>query len=491
MSDFPDLSKSLIQQSQEFPDLSKPPSVADTILKQVQLQNAPQQQETRSPQMQEEFSNPTQWPGFDKLSKQEQLERIKLSQFDPANQTSVGTSMPSGSYEHPATRMLASVLPTLAVPGLSVGEGLAAKYLLNPAINAAARIGAGTGGNLAYESPDINNMQQLGDATKRSLGINALIEGAIAPLRFAGGMAEMFNPIQYGANKADQIRNEYTAAKTLQEQAYAPVTQKYGDTIVTADPKNYLGFGKADIKYFTPDVKKSYGDFLDEPTFQNLHDLQSQMGRDWARVSTNPGKINTAQTLDASRNSIKDKIQSFLGPDENALNQYNLGSEITKNQVMPYVANKTLRKVVEGVNPGISPAQLSNAIGQGTQKVISRGPNGITTAIPAGHALRNHMADLEQMINFGKSAQTIAPALTGAVTGEMLHPGLGGAVAGAASGLGASQMANMAAKFGAPSMTGLIQNPLIQNALKKLSPFYYSGARVLGNELGKNELRNR
>src|SRR2546428_446670 len=79
------------------------------------------QQQSNKPLAQEEYSNPTQYPGFNKLSPQEQMQRIQYSSIDPANQSPTGGYVPPGTLDQPYARMAASTLPQAMLPEFSVG----------------------------------------------------------------------------------------------------------------------------------------------------------------------------------------------------------------------------------------------------------------------------------------------------------------------------------------------------------------------------------
>lgn len=429
------------------------PTAAEILQAKAQDEGDVIQPEKRHPQLQEEFSNPTQYPGFEDLSKKEQLERIAFSQFDPANQTATGTFVPPGTYEHPLSRMIASVLPTLAVPETKLGGSL-----ISPFLNALSRIGSGTASSIAYQSPNIKNMEDLKNVTSESAKFNSLLEGIFAPFRLASGISELYNPVKYTSNKASTIRNEYNAAKSLQQETYKPVFKKYGDEKISENPLSDLSYTKKQTRYFTPDVRKKYDDLLESPTLQNLHDFQSQVGKDYSRVATNPNKINTAQTLRNVREDAKKKIQNYLSKDKNALSQYNLGSEITKNQVSPYEANATLRGVINGVKDDVSPKQLANAIKRGTEKILYKEGDKAITAIPEGHVLRNHLNDINFRINAGNAAKNLIPKI---------------------------------ARDFSPNLPAFIQNPLIQSLMNASKPIYYGSGRSVINALMNNSREQR
>jgi hypothetical protein len=447
----------------------EPKSASQAILSQIEESQQAQPQQQRTPQMQEEFSNPTMWPGFSDLPKEEQLRRIAYSQFDPANEASGGRYVPGGTYESDPARMMASVLPTLAVPELRAGwpvvRGLA---------NALTRVGAGTLGNIAYQAPNIKSKEDLGNVAIQSGALNALLEGATLPLRGAARLAEIFNPLKYTANKAAQIKNEFTASKAVTDEMYRPINEEYNDFPVTLTPKNYLKDAGVTKNQLYPDAKIIYDDFMKEPNFENLHKLQSKLGEDWARISQHPTTSEKAQLFSQMRDKLKGKVQNFLSRDENALNQYNAASQYASNNYFPYLATPTLRKIAKG-KMDVTPNSLARSIKIGTEKTVGKEQSNL---IPEGHPLRNHLSDLEKKISQGRALQVAIPALTGAAVGEYTNPGLTGVLGGASTGLGLGGVGAIASKLGGTTVTGMLQEPWIRNWIKRLAPVYYGGGRT-------------
>jgi hypothetical protein len=85
--------------------------------------DAQPKEEENAPQIQEQYSNPTNWPGFSSLPKEEQMQKIAFSQFDPANQSPTGGYVTPGQYESKSQRLAASIIPTLMVPESNLGSG--------------------------------------------------------------------------------------------------------------------------------------------------------------------------------------------------------------------------------------------------------------------------------------------------------------------------------------------------------------------------------
>lgn len=396
-------------------------SASQELISKAQEQAAPRPG-MREPQMQEEFSNPTALPSFASRPPEAQRQMLELSAFDPANQTPTGTMVPGGAFEHPATRMAGSMLGSSYAPEFSAGEGMVSRYALNPLMNLLSRLGTGTAGNLAYQAPDIKNLQDLKKSAINDLGYNALIEGGTLPFRAGAHFGEITNPQQLATNKLQQIGDEYKSAKELQRSYYKPVFDKHGETKVSDNALIDLVYPDSVVKRFTPEIKKSYNQLLENPTLNNLHSFNAQVGRDYRRIATTPGKINTAQTLNAVNQDAKGKIVDFLGRDENALNSYNMGSEITKTHVAPFEATPTLEKMAKGVKTDMTPNQVHAAIKKGREKTVGVDKQGRPLlAVHDAHPLTGHMNDISNALdvaNFAKQSmpKTLAGLLPG-VTG--------------------------------------------------------------------------
>lgn len=470
---------------EDLPSSKYLPSMEDIPTSQKLIEKAQSQgisKENYKPQLQEEFSNPIQYPGFENLSQQEKLQRIALSQFDPANQTPTGGMVPGGAYESPITRGAYSILPTLAAPQVSGGNNIFGRQILAPLINAMSRIGSGTAANIASQTPNIKNLEDLKDISKNSLKMNALLEAGTIPLRAVGHAAETFNPVQFGEKKASQINNEFKAAKALQQETYRPVMDKYGEYNVTLNPKKYMDDLGIEKKGMYHQTKQLYDKFLKEPTFKNLHELQSQIGTDLRQSRVARNKPASVSRFSDYNSKLKDKVTSYLKHDPEMLEQYEKGSQITRNLVEPYRATPTLEKIAYGKIENSHPENLSNSIKKGNEKIIARKGEDAFTAIPENHPLQNHLRDLEKIINFGKLAKTTIPTLAGAIGGHIVSPGLG-SLTGA--GGGAALAGTLLSPVGNPLLQATAQNPLIRNVFKALSPAYYGSGRALIDEQGR------
>lgn len=429
--------------------------------------NYRQEAPENSPQIQEEFSNPTNYPGFENLPKKERLERIAFSQFDPANQTALGGVYPPGAYESKPTRLVSSVLPTLFAPELKAALSL----LPRTAINALSRIGAGTAGNIAYESPNIKSRQDLMNVASNSAKGNALLEGGLAPLRLAAGMAEVVNPINYARNKASLIKNEHDMAFKKMEENFKPINDKYNNYIISVTPKKYLNQSGIKRDNLFPDAQKYYDEFLSKPVYKNLVNFKSQIGRDWATLK--PGEnVRDLQQFGQYSRKLDDKIKNFLRRDKNSLNQYEIANKYAQDVYYPYLSTPTLRKISKGKFNAIYPEKMAKSLEGATERVVGQGQK---FTIPENHPLRNHMRDLKNRLTLGDVAEFAIPTIAGGLAGGMIHPaaGLGGIAGGLGTGFGSKLLRSKLLEF------PVVQSPGVQNVFKELSPAYYGIGRGL------------
>lgn len=368
-------------------------------------------------------------------------------------------------------------LGMLAVPEfrMMAGEGL-----IPGAANMLGRTLAGTAATTASQAPEINSMNDFNKSFKQNLGWNALLEGATTPFRGASSLAELQNPIKYANKKAGDIRNEFQSAKTLQNETYKPVFDKYGSYNVTLNPEKYLNDLGIKEKGLYSEAKELYKKFKNEPTFQNLHNLQSKIGQDLRSAQVARNKPASVSRFKSYNKKLNNKVSDYLKHDPEMLDQYNKGREITKNVVSPYEANKDLEKIIYGTKEGHTPKSVLNAIKKGTEKITSKKGLEAFTAIPEGHPLRNHLKDIGKRLNIGSALGYGIPTALGGLAGEYLHPGMGGVIGA----LAAPTLKAMAGKH-IGGLSEQIQNPLIENAIKKLSIPYYIGGRNVISGINK------
>jgi len=330
----------------------------------------------------------------------------------PANQENI--SMPQNMFQP----LMSTPTSSLQQAGYETWKNPAAREALKtelltmmpqfrafgPIMNALGNIGAGTLATTALDAPEINNLKDLGQVGKKNLEFNTLLQGIGSAMHLPGVFAEIKNPIQYTENKLGEIRNNYQNAVNSQKEAYGNVTNKYGDFHTSLTPEKFLGFSDKTIQHFTPDVEVAYDRYIKNPNFNNLHDLQWIMGNDVNTLRGERSAINQFQSLNKAHRQVQNKIYSLLSRDQNALNEYKRGTDITRDIVKPYEVNNDLKAATLGIGPPLQAQELSNAIKKGSKSI-----KGQRSGIPEGHYLNTLGKDLDYRLARGKAVTELLP----------------------------------------------------------------------------------
>lgn len=403
----------------------------------------------------------------------------KISQYIPSFKMPTGLNVASGlmslAGRNPQEQNIISNIPQIfSGQKPSTGEamehalGRAAPAMMFPEVGATgliprmieaplARIGQQAGFGAATSQNPLEGAKEFG-------GLQAGMEALGAPFKAVGAVAEFMNPIKYAGNVAEKIRNFAKSGLEEGESYYKPVHAKYDESWVTPTPEKYLGFHPEDRQYFKPIVNKAYRDFIAEPSFKNLHSLQSKMGQQ--------------PELKPLRDQIKERINSFLSHDPEMLNSYQMGSNILRDKYYPYIENDVLKGIVEHEKPitKFNAKALSKALeGSSIVDLAKKSAENIQ------HPLVGLSKALQSKMNIGEAAEIslpIALGLLGSTGGSLIHPEFG-ALIGAGSGAAAG-------KYLLPSMLGLAQNESIVNALKNAQSLLGStGKGLMGYNLSQ------
>lgn len=434
----------------DYSDLAEP-SASESLINQAQNQATPPWWQTMASKITSGLPN-------NNLLDPNTLMRTAASGFNPINnlQMAAQSAGKVGSALNPELMESPGIIPGI--------------------VNSLGRIGTGTATTTAMNAPNINSIQDLKNNLKSNLKLNTLIEAPANAIRTVGGLAELFNPAQYAEKQRNLIEQGAKMADAKRQAAYAPVNAKYNDKPVTNDPKNYLDFDENESQYFSPNVKKVIKTFNNDPTFNNLHNMQSLMGNEAANISNIPEKNHEYQALNNSRNSIKDKIVSFLSNDPQALAQYKKGEQISRDEYYPYKATPQLAAAAEGRKTDFNPNKMVKEVNSD----LDRKSN---FSIPKDHPVVDISKDLENRISRGQVMQYAVPMAAGTAMGTLLHPSMGhivGGIGGALSGAGF-------AHYLESSIFNKAQEPWLQNVLQNLSHLYYGGLRnSLSNWRGNN-----
>lgn len=341
---------------------------------------------------------------------------------------------------NPSDRLVQSLsknLPSYFIPG--IGEGA----MIAPLTRIA---GQGLWGALTNKNPE--------EGAEAFGGAQAAGEALPLPFRMLKGLGEQFMPLKYTEGKIKQIADFFKTQKNAQKEAYSYMNP-YKEDWVSVNPKKVLD--PEDVSLFPKPVKKRLEMFHAEPSLENAHRLQSQMGASQGRIKGADQYSNDVKdALKDSRNTLQDMIRSHLSfVDKNAANQYEEGRRITRDVLEPTRSTPTLRKITRGTITGLTPDQLVSTIRRGYE----------SEKIPMEHELMKHLQDIQMKSYKGKALQTLLPMGLGAAAGSLApdHAMLGMGLGGLGGALGAGAL-----KFLTPGFTQLAQNPWLMESLRKL-----------------------
>ncbi len=341
----------------------------------------------------------------------------------------------------------ATLLPGF-IPEISgLGGGLN-EYLMN----ALARTGAGSASNVMMNKPNINNLGDIEKFAKEGAKTNLMLESPVALLGSIGRAGEVYNPSYATAERElNKMNSGFQQAKQWQQQAYKPVFSQYGTSILTNDPEQFMQQLGITRTRLYPQAKQIYDDILQTPNLQNLHDFQSQLGRDisTARRSNKP---RSEQYFKQFRQGITQQIRQSLSSDPKALFNYDLGTRITREHVEPYLSNPELAKMSQGIKEHAIPEDITSAIRKSREKITGKVDGEPITAIPDQHPLTAQLNSIQNVLDRGRLLQDIIPPY---------------------------------AKGFTPNFVNSMQNPYLLNTLRNLKPLYFSGGREIANQLNQ------
>lgn len=372
----------------------------------------------------------------------------------------------------------------------------------------------------------------------------------------AGKLAEAanyFSPQKYsdqiiqglsgGQNMSDATKSVLSAVKnaydTNVENAralYRPVFDSVPSgsiysTIKPADSQ-YLNLPEDITSNYTNAIQKLHDKFVSDPTFQNAHNLQSQIGTRLREVESTPfpppATRNEIDALNEAQNALIDRdangnitgdMGNFLNqvsPD--IANQYKNAADNFFENVVPYRNSKKISPIASGRLTNVQPSSLSKIFSSpdaNVEKVMSDLPEGTIDKVlytklgqttPAinpitllrqsnrlneqglgdyiSPTLSQQLGSLQNRINWRTRLQSLAGGLAAASTGSA-GAGLGGALgAGVAGASVASPLMNYLSRRLGTDQIG----ESIGNVLRGTYPAGRSA--ILANYLNNSGVKN-
>lgn len=309
----------------------------------------------------------------------------------------------------------------------------------------------------------------------------ALLAGAgeSIPLALKGihHAAEFINPQHFTNKLAASIKGAYENSKAEAKKYYAAVLDHFGqEKINTNQINHYEKWNKKDsLAAYDSKLKDLHQDFINNPTLEKAHQLQSQLGSKSSQLSNSKHldihTHNAIADLKQARSALQSDISNFLQQkNSDVLNQYQDASKFYKNTVIPYHAEPFISKIAAGDVKTSMPKKLSHALTALSEK----------EGLPAHHYLQQTLEHLNSKINRGKMTSQLASMVTGAGLGEMSYPGGLGALGGLVGGGAAHQ-------YVLPKLLDLAANPYATQQLKKLNAPYH----LLTQSLIAHQLTNK
>jgi hypothetical protein len=287
-------------------------------------------------------------------------------------------------------------------------------------------------------------------------GAGLSLAGETIPLaaKGIGKLAEQVNPLQETKNISDYIAQNFNKYKNESKKNYDTVLDSIGND--TFFPSRYISkVDPDDVKNFVSEKsKKLIKEFDNNPTFENAHDLQSQLGSDTAKLNRGRPDAATQRSIDIMndyRTDLKNDMFDYAGSiNPDLRDTYQKASDIHRDFIVPVQSNKILNNAAKGKTDFITPQNLNKALGKTNENV---------NLLP-GHYLEDALKQSAWSSNKAKIANAMTSLGLGGILGGILGSPSTGLVGGAAS------------LVATPKVLELAQMPEVINALEKAYPGY-------------------
>lgn len=172
---------------------------------------------------------------------------------------------------------------------------------------------------------------------------------------------------------AVKVKNLYKSkqdeAKTIYDAVFKSPAVRDGSIYPPVNPSGILAEStvpKFEFKGAPSDIAESHSVFNKDPSLQNAHNLQSDLGReirDLKSTYANRGFTGEERELMKSytgaRHQLKDKISSFLESKDPALaNKYQEATDYYRQNLSPYLDNRRIKELATAKR--INPANIHN-----------------------------------------------------------------------------------------------------------------------------------
>jgi hypothetical protein len=328
---------------------------------------------------------------------------------------------------------------------------------------------------LSVSAPEKSNLSNVAQNYSPSAMPENIVAGSSAPSAnesFGGVPVNQTGPIAISqdAQAANQPLPSSWATPTTPQSSFSNLNGQYPN-LPSKVTNKYMG---------DSDLEELHNNFIQNPTFDNAHTLQSELGS-YSRALGNgaqaptPATVNTIRAVKNARNALKSDINTFLSNESPQLAQaYNKASQGFQQNVVPYRTDPDIYGMATGETTNMQPSTFAGvfkAPDANMAKVISDLPSDsvnkilytkLGQSVPNKSAqglinsyynldqqglgsyvtpeMRQNFNSLDNRIKARNAIQSIAGTAAGAIGGS--HFGPMAAAAGAVGGLGLSAVAN-------------------------------------------------
>lgn len=428
-----------------------------------------------------------------------------------------------GASQYAPYGLLQSMIPAAGLTGkaASLLQGTAAGTAFGATQNPNEPWkGAAVGGALGFGSEFLPILGSGASKLAQKFQPDSLRQQIMSGLSQGRGLQENAQSL------ASDIQNTFQSQKDQGSALYQPVFDAVGDSPIYKT--NQAGaYPNLDQDTFNTAIKsqrsisKMNDNFMANPTFQNAHDFQSQLGYEIRGLQNkdNVTKLDTAESnkLDAlqdARTSLLGDMNNFLQKTNPQLaDQYSGATSNWEQNVTPYYANRDIYKIANGsiVNPDNLTSIFKNPEPD-TLKIIKDLPSDASNKILYSYLGKAAASkDPQSLVNsFNKLDEAglssfATPSLSQQIdqlSGRITSAKVGQHIAGLGAGVGLGHFLPMEGAEVLGGMAGSYLGPYTAKLLSKLSPsvrsnpalgaaarnaYSYPAKALIGSMIGGNQ----
>lgn len=305
-------------------------------------------------------------------------------------------------------------------------------------------------------------------------------------------VSKSYTPLNYEVNTGSSSLSNLLSGKD--NSINEPVGKSISSNIRASGKQNPASFLEGSypslssnvINSYSPSLKDLHENFIDNPTFQNAHKLQSELGSVGSQLKNGitaptPSTVDDIKNLGNARSALKGDINTFLtNKDPELAQEYKKASDDFQQDVVPYRTNPKIYSIATGDTTNVQPSSLATIFkspNSDMQKVLGDLPEGtvdkilftkLGQTVPNKSAqgllnsaqnldqqglgeyvspnLKFQLGDLENRIKARNGVQMATAALSGAALGSHYGGATAGALLGGMSGAIASPFMNYIGK---------------------------------------------